>query len=138
MSKRKHFIFRVITLMSLLTFSLHQQEITAQEKMTFLQHRFDESSEIITKNTSKKQLEIIKYNLERQGVLFSYSKLKYNSNKEIIRIYITLKNNKSKFYSKWNQKNLPIPNIKISDTNGIVILQSEFIKPETNLNNNIP
>ena len=62
----------------------------------------------------------MKYNLERQGVFFSFTNLKYNANKEVISISIKLKNKKSEFSGEWNQKELSIPNIKIVEVDGII------------------
>ena len=91
-----------------------------QEKRRYLLERFEGIKEIITKNTTQEKLNDIKHNLERQGVFFSYTNLKYNSKKEIIRINIQLKNRKSNFSGEWSQKNNPIPTIKIGEDNGII------------------
>ncbi len=103
-------------------------KIHAQEKRAFLLHRFDGFSEVLTKDSTKEDLKTIKYILERQGVFFTYSKLKFNANKEIIGIHIKLNNKKSTFSSLWFQKNIPIPNIKIGEINGIVFATSNFEK----------
>lgn len=122
----------LITLLLIIS-SVYCSKVSAQEKRAFLQHRYDGFSETISKNSTRKDLKNIKYSLERQGVIFSYSKLKYNSEKEIIRIFIKLRNKKSKFSSRWDQKNLPIPNLIIREVNGIVIIESGFDK--LNINN---
>lgn len=101
----------------------------SQEKKAFLLQRYEGIKEFITKNTSKEELNNIKHNLERQGVFFNYTNLKYNSKKEIISISIKLRNQKSEFSGEWNQKNLPIPNIKIGEMNGALIAFTE--KKET-------
>jgi len=103
-------------------FTTQISNIQGQEKLQFLIQRFDSFSEIITKKTSEKEFKAIKHNLARQGVFFNYSNLKYNSEKEIISIYLKLKNQKSEFSSKWVQKNISIPNIKIAEINGIVVI----------------
>ena len=98
----------------------------SQEKRDFLLHRNDIQGEIITKKSSKYDLEIVKNRLERMGVVVTFSNLKYNSKKEIVRISIKLKNAKSKFSSKWNQKNTPIPQILLGEVRGIVTIQTTF------------
>ena len=103
-----------------LLFVSYTNNLNAQEKKAYLLKRYEGIKEIITKKSTKKELNDIKHNLGRQGVFFSFTNLKYNANKEIISISIKLKNKESEFSGKWNQKNLPIPNIKIGETSGIV------------------
>ena len=118
-------VFRLLIFVAFLTTT----NSFSQEKKAFLLQRYEGIKEFITKNTSKEELNNIKYNLERQGVFFSYTNLKHNSKKEIISISIKLKNQKSEFSGEWNQKNLPIPNIKIGEMNGALIAFTE--KKET-------
>jgi bla regulator protein blaR1 len=116
--KKNKYIFSIISLFFFASF--FSNSITAQEKKAYLLQRYEGVKEFITKNSTKEELNDIKHNLERQGVFFSYANLKYNSNKEIISISITLKNKKSEYSGEWNQKNLLIPNIKIVEVNGII------------------
>ena len=124
-----------IALYFLLLVSFTNNNISAQEKRAYLLQRYEGVKEIITKNSTKEELNDIKHNLERQGVFFSYTNLKYNSTKEIISISIKLKNKESEFSGEWNQKNIPIPNIKIVEVNGIITvtksLKTEFNFTET-------
>ena len=107
-----------IALFFLLFVSFTNNNVSAQEKKAFLLQRFEGVKEFITKNSTKEELNDIKHNLGRQGVFFSYTNLKYNSNKEITSISIKLKNKKSEFSGEWNQRGLPIPTIKIGEVNG--------------------
>lgn len=118
-----------VTHIILFGFLLYNWNFFAQEKKTFLQQRFEFQGEFISKKSSKTDLEEIKSKLKRIGIQFTYSQLKYNSKKEIIRLAIRLKNQQSEFSSQWNQKNIPIPTIKIGEINGIVTIQSNFKKP---------
>lgn len=111
---------------------LYNSILVSQEKGFFLKNRFNNNEEIITKKTSKEDLSRIKYNLELQGVFFSYNKLKHNSKKEIIQIFIKLKNKKSNFSSLWKENNNPIPNIRLGEFNGIVYALSSFNKLNIN------
>lgn len=123
-----------------LLFVSYSNSLNAQEKRTYLLQRYEGVKEIITKKSTKKELNDIKHNLGRQGVFFSFTNLKYNSNKEIISISIKLKNKKSEFSGEWNQKNLPIPNIKIVEVNGIITvtksLNAEFTFTEADYKKN--
>ena len=93
---------------------------TSQEKSEFLRQRYDGTSELITKNFTKAQLNMVKNNLEREGILFSFSHLKYNRKKEIIGITIHIKNNKSNSSWTWNDHGKPIPTIKTGAALGAV------------------
>jgi len=115
----------------LIGFTLSSNKLIAQEKKDFLQSRYDGFGEVITKKSTRAELKSIKHKLERQGVYFSYNKLKYNKKKEILRITIHLKNKRSQFSSKWNHKNIPIPNIRIGETNGMVSAKPIFTDKKT-------
>ena len=77
-----------ITFLFLIFASFFSNNLSAQEKKAYLLQRYEGVKELINKNSTKKELSDIKYNLGRQGVFFNYSNLKYNSNKEIISISI--------------------------------------------------
>ena len=109
--------------MTVITFLfLLSTEITAQEKVDYLQHKYDGYTEIIHKKFTKKQLQDIKYKFARQGVVFIFSGLKLNKNNEITEINIMINNKKSKASIKWNNSNKPIPKIKFGEINGIVTI----------------
>lgn len=110
--------------------------VFSQEKARFLKHRYDGYSELITKKSSKNDLENFKNRLERQGVIFTYSNLRFNKKNEIVSITVKLKNSRSKISSKWNQKNIPIPNIRIGEFNGIVSALIDYKKLDVNSLNN--
>mgnify|MGYP000527767851 CR=1 FL=1 len=111
-------------------------ECKAQEKANFLEHRFDGYNEIITNKSTPKKLKEIQHKLKKQGVYFTFSNLTYNKKKEIIRITIHLRNKRSEFSSKWNQKNIPIPTIKIGEINGVVSISTEINALNSKLLNN--
>jgi hypothetical protein len=104
-------------------------ESKAQEKANFLVHRFDGYSEIITHKSTPQNLKDIQHQLKKQGVYFTFSNLTYNKKREIISITIRLRNNRSEFSSKWNQKNIPIPTIKIGEVNEIVSISTQIETP---------
>ena len=76
-------------------FTLFLNGLTAQEKKSFLQHRFDGFIEIIHKNYTKEKLTALKNDFARIGVDFNFSKLAINNKNEITSITLKLKNNKS-------------------------------------------
>lgn len=119
---------------------LFHTEITAQtnptEKSDFLQNRYNGPIEIITKDFSRKQLNTLKDKLAREGVIFSFSNLKYNSNNEIVKITLKLKNKKSTYVSTWSDKNNPIPNIKTGESYGVVFaIASKPLELKTSTHN---
>lgn len=93
----------------------------AQEKKSFLQTRFKGFTETITKDFTKEKLNDLKKNLEKQSLFFSYSNLKFNKQKEIIKITIKVKNKRSNSEVSFNDNGKPIPDIKVGESNGIVI-----------------
>tara|TARA_R110002074_G_scaffold9644_3_gene37831 strand:+ start:224 stop:745 length:522 start_codon:yes stop_codon:yes gene_type:complete len=95
----------------------------AQEKKLFLQTRFNGFTETITKDFTQKNLEELKNILERQGLFFSYKNLKYNKSKEIIKITIKVKNKRNNSEVTFDDKEKPIPNIKVGEVNGIVFIE---------------
>lgn len=129
MNKKKPIIFQLITVFTLVTMSFSPLAVTAQEKGIFLQQRFDKTEEIITKKTSLKKLNSLKYRLEKQGVTFSYSNLKYNKNKEITAIELKIRNNKSSATITFNHSKNTIPVIKIQDINGFFSFKTNKSHP---------
>jgi hypothetical protein len=107
-----------------LTFIVSSIATTGQNKGVFLNNRFDKTGEIITKNTTRKELNMIKQKLENESLFFAYSELKYNRKREIIRITIKLLNKKSVISIKWDEKNNTLPSIKVGEENNIVYIQS--------------
>ncbi|GEM_PF-7115685 len=93
----------------------------AQEKKSFLQTRFNGFTETITKDFTKEKLNDLKNNLEKQSLFFSYSNLKFNNQKEIIKITISVKNSRSNSEVTFYDNDKPIPDIKVGESNGIVI-----------------
>jgi hypothetical protein len=98
-------------------------KLHAQEKGTFLQHRFDGFTEIINKNYNKEKLTTLKNDFSRIGVAINFSKLAFNKKNEIIRITLEIKNKKSSASLILNEKNGAIPSIKIGEINGLVIIK---------------
>ena len=111
---------RLLTIFfAVFTFFL-SSEIIAQEKVAFLQHRYDGTLEIITKDFTKEKLNIVKNRLAREGIIFSFYNLKYNKKNEIVKITIHIKNKKSNSSATWNDNKKPIPDIKTGETLGFV------------------
>ena len=82
---------RVLFLLSISFFtSTISNNVFSQEKAKFLKHRYDGYSELITKKSSKNDLENFKNKLERQGVIFTYSNLRFNKKNEIVSIVFYL------------------------------------------------
>ena len=126
---------RVLLLLIGFVFFL-QSEVIAQEKIEYLQHRYDGTTEIITKDFTRKQLNTLKDKLAREGIIFSFSNLKYNSNNKIIKITLKLKNKKSTYVATWSDKNKPIPSIKTGEFYGVVFaIASEFLELKTSIHN---
>lgn len=92
----------------------------AQEKKDFLQNRYNGTSVLITKDFTRTQLNDLKNNLSKEGIVFNYSDLIYNTKNEIIQITLQIKNSKSSSSATWNDNNKPIPTIKTGEINGIV------------------
>lgn len=106
----------------LIIFTLfYSSKTNAQEKKSFLQTRFNGFTETITKDFTKEKLNDLKKNLEKQSLLFSYSNLKFNKQKEIIKITIKVKNKRSNSDITFNNNGKPIPDIKVGESNEIVI-----------------
>ncbi|GGK46432.1 MULTISPECIES: M56 family metallopeptidase [Flavobacteriaceae] len=80
--------------------------------------------EIINKDFQKNDLELVIKRLKADGIEFSYSNLKFNSNDEIIKISIKAKNETSKVSATWEQKNNTIPTIYVGENNGQLIASS--------------
>jgi len=80
--------------------------------------------EIINKDSQKNDLELVKKRLKADGIEFMYSNLKFNSNNEIIKISIKVKNETSKVSGTWEQKNNAIPTIYVGENNGQLIASS--------------
>ncbi|MDG2193329.1 MAG: hypothetical protein P8K77_00445 [Polaribacter sp.] len=115
-------------------------EVIAQvhptEKFEFLQNRYNGPIETITKDFTKKQLNTLKDKLAREGIVFNFSNLKYNTNNKIVKITLTLKNKKSTYTATWSDKNKPIPNIKTGESYGVVFaIASKFFDPKTLIGN---
>jgi bla regulator protein BlaR1 len=111
------FLFSVL----IFTLLLFSSTVIAQEKKSFLQTRFNGFTETITKDFTKEKLSDFKKNLAKQGLFFSFSNLKYNTQNEIIKITITVKNKRSNSEVTFYDRGKPISNIEVGEVNGIVI-----------------
>lgn len=118
MKKHNYLLLSSLLVVFTLFFS---SNTNAQEKKSFLQTRFNGFTETITKDFTKEKLNDLKNNLEKQSLFFSYSNLKFNKQKEIIKITIKVKNKRSNSEVSFNDSGKPIPNIKVGESNGIVI-----------------
>jgi len=130
MTHNNHFFkfttFRYFTSFLWLFYLVSSANIYSQEKRNFLQHRFDEVTEIITKKTTKKSLKKLLQHFKRQGIYFRYKDIQRNNKNEITKIKITIKNNISSSFTSWSNNNKTIPSIKIGEINGIVIATSNY------------
>ncbi|MBL4642880.1 MAG: hypothetical protein JKY44_04725 [Flavobacteriaceae bacterium] len=112
-------------------FTFFSNVLTAQEKKSFLQHRFDGFIEIIHKNYTKEKLTALKNDFARIGIDFTFSKLAINNKNEITSITLKLKNNKSSAALTLTMNTGAIPSIKIGETNGIVSISPvDHISPK--------
>ncbi len=115
---KKHFyILSCLIIFTLLA----TNNIIAQEKKNFLQSRFNGYSETITKDFTTEKLNTLKQKLESQGLFFSFSNLKYNKHKEIIKITVRVKNKRSNSEVTFDNNNKPIPDINVGESDGIAI-----------------
>lgn len=128
-TKKNYLLFSLFILLSLCNLS-------AQEKKSFLQHRFEGFIEIIHKNYTKEKLTTLKNDFARIGVAFNFSKLTFNKQHEITGISLKLKNKNSTASLSLTISTGVIPSIKIGETDGIVSispivtipLKSKYIK----------
>jgi len=95
--------------------------VCSSDLKSFLQSRFNGYSETITKDFTTEKLNAIKHKLESQGLFFSFSNLKYNKHKEIIKITVRVKNKRSNSEVTFDNKNKPIPDINVGEIDGIAI-----------------
>ncbi len=118
-------------------FTFFSNGLSAQEKKSFLQHRFDGFTEIIHKNYTKEKLTTLKNDFARIGVDFNFSKLTFNKKNEITGITLKLQNNKSSTTLSLAIENGTIPSIKIGETNGLVSINPIVdIPPKNSTNRN--
>ena len=126
LTSKQFLLFKVFSLsMYLLFFS---SATFGQEKRQFLQERYDGHTEIIRATTKEKVLKAWVNDMAREGILLSYSNLKYNSKKEIIRISLLVQNKKSNSEADFNDGH-PIPNITIGAVNGVATISASETTP---------
>lgn len=70
---------------------------------------------IITKDNTDSELEQVKNRLAKNHITLTYSNLVRNSINEIIKIYISVKNDNSKASATWGNDQKPIPNIEVGE-----------------------
>lgn len=122
-----------ILLLLLILFSLNN--LSAQEKKKFLQHRFDGFIEVIDKNYTKEKLITLKNDFAKSGVDFNFSNLIINKKSEIISISLKIKNKKSSAVFSLNKRSGAIPLIEIGEKNGIVSINPIINTPLKNKKN---
>lgn len=112
-SKRKQWKYTLILpIIMVFVFAFNTEKIVSQDKMQHLQNRFNGTTEIITKDASKKDLEKIKVTLESSGIGFNYSNVKRNKKNEIIKITLKVRNKKSSATATWENNGKSIPDIE--------------------------
>lgn len=131
-----HFKFiLIIPILITFVFTFNTRVIAQQTKMETVEIHEDINVEIITKNFTKIDLEKLKTRLESKGIQFKYSKLKHNTQNEIISINISVKSNKNsqaKISQKGTEAIKPIK-IKVDNETGIVSLGNLNSLHESNL-----
>ena len=126
LTSKQFLLFKVFSLsMYLLFFS---SAAFGQEKRQFLQERYDGHTEIIQATTKEKVLKSWVNDMAREGILLSYSNLKYNSKKEIVRISLLVQNKKSNSEADFNNGH-PIPNITVGAINGVATISASETTP---------
>ena len=121
LTSKQFLLFNAFSLsISLLFFS---SATFCQEKRQFLQERYDGHTEIIRATTKEKVIKAWVNDMAREGILLSYSNLKYNSKKEIVRISLLVQNKKSNSEADFNDGH-PIPNIPVGAINGVATISA--------------
>ncbi len=120
--KKFYFLFLIFFSFFLLSFNINSKE-NKQEKNNATAEK--EISIVITKKTTKEELEKIKQQVVDEGLQFNYGNVNYNENNEIISISIYYKdaNNNSGNYSVSSQN--PINNIVIESDGTKISVKSE-------------
>lgn len=120
--KKKFFLILILFSFSLFSFNTNNKEIKFEKNNTTLEK---EITIVITKKTTKEELETIKKEITDQGLGFTYSNVIYNDKNEIVAISIYYKdlNNNSGNYSVSSQK--PINNIVIVSEGTRISVKSE-------------
>lgn len=120
----KNFLFLFLGLLcfSLLSFNSHGTKTISEENNALMEKQI---TIVITKKTTKEELEVIKKQMTDAGLGFNYSNVIYNAQNEIIAISIYYKdlNNNSGNYSVSSQN--PINNIIIVSEGGRISVKSE-------------
>jgi hypothetical protein len=127
-TKKNYILFLFLTLFSL-------NNLSAQEKKSFLQHRFDGFIVMIDKNYTKEKLTTLKNDFARAGIDFNFSKLVINKKSEIISISLKIKNIRSTATLTLNKRKRAIPFVKIGERDGIVSINPIINIPLENKKN---
>lgn len=116
------FLFLSILFFSLLSFRSHGTKTISEEKNALMEKQI---TIVITKKTTKEELEVIKKQMTDAGLGFNYSNVIYNAQNEIIAISIYYKdlNNNSGNYNVSSQN--PINNIVIVSDGNRISVKSE-------------
>ncbi|MGB0836785.1 MAG: M56 family metallopeptidase [Flavobacteriaceae bacterium] len=119
----------ILSLAVALFAKVNVQTSYAQEKQAFLQERHEVKMELITKTFTKEQLNEVVSRMAKEGLTLKYSGLKYNSDKEIIKISISAQYKDNKGSSSWSSSK-GIPNISVGYDNDMPIVSSSYAKPQ--------
>ncbi len=123
----------VLPLLGLFLFTMNIKTV-AQNKavQTIIQEEL--SVEIISKDFTKTQLSALQAKLKSEGIEFKYSKLKYNSNHEIIGIELSAKSKTGNKVNLSQNSTVPISPIKISwDDQGKLSLGNVNVASENHI-----
>ncbi|MDN3641858.1 M56 family metallopeptidase [Lutimonas halocynthiae] len=116
------FIF-IIPVLIAFVFTFNTKVIAQQKTEEKVEWRTELEVEVITKDFQKSDLEALKSNLLKKGITLGYKKLKYNDNKEIVAIQISVsnkQNNKTQLEQMGSAPIKPI-SIKFDDKGALAV-----------------
>ncbi len=116
------FIF-IIPILFAFVFTFNTEVIAQQKTTETVEWRTELEVEVITKDFQKSDLESLKSRLLKKGITMDYKKLKYNDNKEIVAIHISVsnkQNNKTQIEQMGSAPIKPI-SIKFDDKGALAV-----------------
>lgn len=112
--------------------------IAQQKESKIITVKSDSYIEIITKDFQKSDFENLKEKLAEKNISLKYSKLKYNSNHEIISVALTVKNKNGANANLSQSSSTPINPIKIQSNNATGALTITNTSNVTHYSSNEP
>ncbi|MGI9532655.1 M56 family metallopeptidase [Lutimonas sp.] len=116
------FIF-IIPVLIAFVFTFNTKVIAQQKTTEKVEWRTELEVEVVTKDFQKSDLESLKSRLLKKGINLNYKKLKYNENKEIVAIHISVsnkQNNKTQIEQMGSAPIKPI-SIKFDDKGALAV-----------------